>query len=56
MKMYRVKVCLEAEYYDIEAENEEEAFAIASDYAVGGGDWYSEVEELCEIEEAEEEE
>ena len=37
--IYKVWVCLEAEYDDIEAENEEEAFQIASDAAMSGGSW-----------------
>jgi len=36
---YRVWVRLEDEYDDIEAESEEEAFEIASDAAIAGGDW-----------------
>lgn len=41
---YRVWVRLEAEYDDIEADNEEEAFIVASDAAQNGGswDWYAE--------------
>ena len=38
MKWY-VRVKLEAEYDDIEAEDEDEAFLIASEYAMAGGDW-----------------
>ena len=37
--IYRVWVCLEAEYDDIEANSEEEAFQIASDAAMAGGSW-----------------
>ena len=37
--IYKVWVCLEAEYDDIEADNEEEAFQIASDAAMSGGSW-----------------
>lgn len=37
--MYKVWVCLEAEYDDIEADSEEEAFQIASDAAMSGGSW-----------------
>lgn len=37
--IYKVWVCLEAEYDDIEAESEEEAFQIASDAAMSGGSW-----------------
>ena len=50
MKRYRVYVRLEAEYDDIEAENEEEAFIIASDYAMDGGDWQWDCEEIEEDE------
>lgn len=44
MNKYRVWVKLEAEFDDIEAENEDEAFIIASDYAIGGCDWDKEIE------------
>lgn len=37
--IYNVWVCLEGEYDDIEADNEEEAFQIASDAAMAGGSW-----------------
>lgn len=50
MKRYRVYVRLEAEYDDIEAENEEEAFIIASDCAMDGGDWQCDCEEIEEDE------
>lgn len=46
MASYKVWVCLEAEYDNIEAENEEEAFIIASDLAMSGGDWKSTVESI----------
>lgn len=46
MMKYKVRVCLEAEYDDIEAENEEEAFQIASDCAMEGGCWAYSVEEV----------
>jgi len=36
---YKVWVCLEAEYDDIEADSEEEAFLIASEAAMSGGSW-----------------
>lgn len=39
MTKYRVKVWLEAEYDDIEADSEDEAFVIASDCAMEGGNW-----------------
>lgn len=42
--IYKVWVCLEAEYDDIEADSEEEAFIIASEAAMGGGDWSFKVE------------
>jgi hypothetical protein len=50
MKKWRVWVCLEAEYDDIEAENENDAFIEASDAAMMGGSWQYEVEEIegCE--------
>lgn len=51
MKKYKVWVRLEAEYDDIEAENEEEAFVIASDFAMESGNWSKEVELLSESEE-----
>ena len=37
---YKVWVKLEVEYDNIEADSEEEAFEIASDAAIAGGDWY----------------
>lgn len=37
--IYKVWVCLESEYDDIEADSEEEAFQIASDAAMSGGSW-----------------
>ncbi len=46
MPKYRVWVCLEEEYDDIEAENEEQAFIEASEYAMGGGTWAWRVEEV----------
>ena len=42
--IYRVWVCLENEYDDIEADSEEEAFEIASDAAMSGGSWRWSVE------------
>ena len=47
MAIYRVYVRLEAEYDDIEAEDEEEAFIIASDAAIDGADWQYEIEEIA---------
>ena len=44
MNKYRVWVRLEEEYDDIEAQSEEEAFVIASDYAIKSGCWYKTVE------------
>lgn len=46
MAVYKVWVRLECEYDDIEAESEEEAFIIASDFAMGGGSWDYSVEEV----------
>lgn len=37
--IYRVWVCLETEYDDIEADSPEEAFLIASEAAMSGGIW-----------------
>ena len=45
---YRVWVCLEAEYDDIEADSEEEACQIASDAAMSGGSWDWMVEPIGE--------
>lgn len=47
---YRVWVQLEEEYDDIEADSEEEAFEIASDYAMAGGSWQRSVELVVESE------
>ena len=46
MGLYKVKVILEEEYDDIEADSEEEAFELASSYAMNGGCWLYEVEEV----------
>ena len=48
MAKYKVWVCLECEYDDIEAENEEQAFLIASDYAMSGGSWEWSAEEVAD--------
>lgn len=37
--IYRVWVCLETEYDDIEADSPGEAFLIASEAAMSGGSW-----------------
>ena len=50
MPRYKVYVKLIEEYDDIEAETEEEAMEIASDYAVKGGSWYMTAEEIEEEE------
>ena len=47
-KKYKVWVKLEQEYDDIEAESEEEAYEIASDLAMQGGDWEYTVKEMSE--------
>ena len=49
MKKYKVWVQLETEYDDIEAENEEEAFVKASEYAMNGASWRYEVTEIEEV-------
>lgn len=51
MKKYRVWVCLEGEYDDIEAEDENDAFLQASDCAIYGGSWRWNVEEIEDTEE-----
>ena len=48
MPKYKVWVCLEAEYDDIEADSEEDAFVQASDAAMSGGSWSWDVEEIEE--------
>ena len=48
MAIYKVWVCLEAEYDDIEAESEEDAFIQASDAAMAGGSWQWNVEKIEE--------
>ena len=45
MNKYNVWVKLEGEY-EIEADSEEEAFILASYFAIQGGDWYKTVEPL----------
>ena len=50
---YIVNVQLKATYDDIEADSEEEAFQIASDAAIQGGDWYYSVKPFDEEEGAE---
>lgn len=51
---YKVWVCLEAEYDDIEADSEEEAFLIASEAAMSGGSWQYTAEATDDSETAEE--
>ena len=51
MKKYKVWVRLECEYDDIEAEDENDAFLKASDYAMGGGSWDWVVEEIDDMNE-----
>lgn len=46
MNRYKVHVILEAEYDDIYADNEEDAFIQASDAAMDGGCWACDVEEI----------
>lgn len=50
MKRYRVKVCLEEEYDDIIAENKEDAFIQASNFAMSGGSWGADIEEIGDVE------
>lgn len=51
---YRVWVRLEEEYDDIIAEDEEDAFIQASDFAMDGGTWEKEIELIEEDVESEE--
>jgi hypothetical protein len=46
MSTYKVWVCLENEYDDIEANSEEEAFLIASEAAINGASWQFTVEKI----------
>lgn len=46
MPYYKVWVRLTGDHDCIEAENEDEAFVIASDDAMSGGNWESDVEEI----------
>lgn len=45
---YTVHVILDATYDNIEADSEDEAFIIASDYAMDGGDWWYDIEDVIE--------
>lgn len=49
MKRYKVWVCLEADYDNIIATDEEDAFVQASDFAMSGGSWQMKVEELEDL-------
>lgn len=49
MKRYKVSVCLEGDY-DIIAENKEDAFIQASNFAMNGGSWGCEIEEIGDVE------
>ena len=51
MKKYKIEVTLEETYDDIEANNEEEAFIIASDSAMQGGSWSYKILKVEDIEE-----
>lgn len=53
MKKYKIRVTLEEVYDGIVAESEEQASLIASDFAMYGGTWQYEVEDIEEIEEEE---
>lgn len=49
--IYKVWVCLEAEYDDIEADSEEEAFEIACEMAIEDDEWWYRIEKKEEDEE-----
>lgn len=51
MKKYKIEVILEETYDDIEAESEEEAFVIASDFAMQGGCWSYKILKVEDLEE-----
>lgn len=53
MSLYKVWVRLEEEYDDIEADSEEMAFKIASEYAMSGGSWQSSIELVAQSEDKE---
>lgn len=53
MKKYKIEVILEETYDDIEAESEEEAFVIASDFAMQGGCWSYKILKVEDIKEEE---
>lgn len=52
MKRYKVWVRLEEEYDDIIADSKEEAFIVASDAAISGGNWYYAAEEIEDCDES----
>lgn len=56
MNRYKVWVCLEGDYDDIVAPDEESAFIDASDAAMEGGSWQYKVELIEENVDNEEEE
>jgi len=49
MALYKVWVCLENEYDDIEADSEEDAFIQASEAAISGGSWEWTVKKIEEV-------
>ena len=49
--IYKVWVCLEAKYDDIETDCEEEAIEIAQEMAIEDGDWCYRIEKQEEDEE-----
>lgn len=53
MALFKVWVRLEEEYDEIEADNEEEAFLIASEYAMSGGTWQHIVQHIGDCKEEE---
>ena len=48
MPVYRVHVCLDCTFDDIEADSPEDAFILASDDAMMCGEWEYEVEEVTD--------
>ena len=51
MKKYKVHVEFIEDFDNIKADDEEEAWVIASDYAIKGGSWYIDAEEIKDNEE-----